>query len=96
MNFRQLVEKNRNQPVLLRPKTIRMTPEGEPLPFLDDEWRLSEGGGKSIQLDNTRTGHTIKLGADNIQEFRTPNFLMLKCRLTLTGRKVLLEPFTWR
>jgi hypothetical protein len=36
--------------------------------------------------------HVVALGSDNIREFRTPNFLMLRCQLTLTEEQVLIEP----
>jgi hypothetical protein len=32
------------------------------------------------------------LGNDNIREFRSPNFLMLRCQMTLTGDRVIVEP----
>jgi hypothetical protein len=32
------------------------------------------------------------LGNDNIREFRTPDFLLLRCQLTLKGLEVLIEP----
>jgi hypothetical protein len=54
-------------------------------------WRLvSVNGGVTLHCHYTK--HDITLGADNIREFRTPDFLILKCRLTLDGDKVHVEP----
>jgi hypothetical protein len=95
VNFRQLAENNKVHPVRLRPETIRRTADGQLLPFIDDDWTLSQGEGKNIGLHNRRTGHSFTLGSDNVREFRTPNFLLLNCRLTLQDTRVLIEPFIW-
>ena len=41
---------------------------------------------------NLRTAHVVVLGSDNVREFRTPHFLLLRCQLMLTEEQVLIEP----
>jgi hypothetical protein len=36
--------------------------------------------------------HAYRDGADNVREYRTPAFLMLKCQLIFHGDTVLIEP----
>ncbi len=43
-------------------------------------------------MHNIATGHDFTLGTDNIREYRTPDFLLLRCQLTLRGPAVLIEP----
>ncbi len=51
-----------------------------------------------VTIQNISTGHSRKLGPDNIREFRSdkpgagPHFLLLRCQLILDGRAILLEP----
>jgi hypothetical protein len=58
----------------------------------DYDWRLDQVTNKDVTLTCDFTGHTVTLGSDNVREFRTPNFLMLKCQLYLEGKKVRVEP----
>ncbi len=54
-----------------------------------------QGGGSraaGVRLHNIATGHDFTLGTDNIREYRTPDFLLLRCQLTLRGPAVLIEP----
>jgi hypothetical protein len=45
-----------------------------------------------VTLTCRDTGHRVKLGFDNIREYRSPNFLMLKCQLMLEEDQVRVEP----
>ena len=58
------------------------------------KWRLEDVNvsAGTVTLHCLYTGHTITLGADNVREYRTPDFLMLKCQLTLAGDNVQIEP----
>jgi hypothetical protein len=57
----------------------------------DYRWRLvSVNGGVTLHCQHTN--HDSTLGADNVREFRTPDFLILKCQLTLDGNAVHIEP----
>jgi len=59
----------------------------------DCMWTIeSIGNDKRVTLFCSFTGHRVTLGADNIREYRTPDFLLLKCQLRLDGEKVLIEP----
>src|SRR3972149_9180889 len=59
---------------------------------VDDLWTIRRVDPASVELRNERTGHTATLGNDNIAEFRSPDFLALRCQLTLTVDGVLVEP----
>ena len=58
----------------------------------DHEWRLMAVTSGGVKLHCLDTNHEITLGGDNVREFRTPNFLMLWCQLTLDGDTVHVEP----
>jgi hypothetical protein len=58
----------------------------------DYEWTITDIGRNGVTLHCSFTGHTVTLGADNIRDYRTPGFLMLKCQLTLDGDEVRIEP----
>ena len=59
----------------------------------DYDWRLEDVTIQGVSLHCLYTGHKIILGADNVREYRSPNFLMLKCRLMLEeGDTVRIEP----
>ena len=36
----------------------------------------------------------MALGSDNIREFRTPDFLLLRCQFIIQGNKINIEPLT--
>lgn len=58
----------------------------------DYDWLLENVSNQGVTLHCLYTGHTITLGADNVREYRSPNFLILKCQLTLDGNAVRVEP----
>jgi hypothetical protein len=58
----------------------------------DYDWRLESVTGEGVTLFCLHTRHRITLKADNVREYRSPNFLMLRCRLTLEGDTVSIEP----
>jgi hypothetical protein len=58
----------------------------------DNRWRLTAVTSGSVSLHGHHTNHDITLGNDNVREFRTPDFLLLKCQLTLDGNAVHIEP----
>lgn len=41
---------------------------------------------------NIQTGHFVELQPDNVREYRSPDFLLLRCQLTLDGPNVHIEP----
>jgi hypothetical protein len=93
MNLEQLKKKNQGSAVYLRPVPGRFqTATQEVLPPIDDQWTIHKVEDGKVELHNPRTMHFVALGSDNIREFRSPNFLMLRCQLTLTEEQVLIEP----
>lgn len=89
MNVEQL-RKNVGALVYLRP--IPDEAGDGPLRPKDDEWRIDRIEGSFVRLYNIRTLHIADLGNDNIREFRSPHFLLLRCQITLKGDDVHVEP----
>ena len=58
----------------------------------DYDWRLEKVEKGEVVLYCIHTDHRLTLGADNVREYRTPNFLMLRCQLTLEGDTIRIEP----
>ena len=56
----------------------------------DDQWFIAacREEERVVQLDNVRTGHSVELGADNIYEYRSPDFLVLKCQIYINDNRV--------
>lgn len=87
-------------PVRIRPIARRVF-EAQRLELeqIDDLWYLRSPTRSDavIALWNARTPHVVELGADNVQEFRSPDFLLLKAQIILTERTLYLEPLPdWR
>jgi len=93
MNRKEL-EKNIGQFFKLRPIPLRVEADGTQLPPLDYAWRLDEVQDKlaRIRLRNISTHHTVELESDNVQERRSPNFLLLRCQLILRSTGIEIEP----
>jgi hypothetical protein len=87
-HFKDSIGKN----LRLRPAAIRRTSDGVRQPTIDDYWKLNDVTDNFAKLSNPRTGHLIDLGLDNVKEFRTPDFLLLRCQLVLEGARVRIEP----
>jgi hypothetical protein len=83
------LKKNVGQALRLRPTPRIRVWITEPH---DYPWRLVAVTDDGVTLHCEHTGHTTTLGNDNVREFRTPDFLMLRCQLTLDGDKVHIEP----
>jgi hypothetical protein len=58
----------------------------------DYDWLLVDVTSGGVALRCPYTGHEVSLGPDNVREFRTPNFLLLKGQLILEGDGVRFEP----
>jgi len=90
----------RPHPVVVKrslPRVNIMTSEGamfeKSLVKTDYDWRIEDvSDKKEVTLHCLHTGHTITLGADNVKEYRSPHFLLLKCQLILDGDKIHIEP----
>jgi len=82
----------KGQTFRLRPIAIQTTELHERLPQQDDGWVVTDVSDTAATVSNVRTEHEWNLGLDNIREFRTPDFLLLRCQLILRGPKVHSEP----
>ncbi len=105
MNIEQL-KKNVGQLLRLRPHPLLVEGYGSTVSTLssdgpryekfgtrtDYDWRLEEVTMKAVTLVCRYTGHRATLGPDNVREYRSPNFLLLKCQLILEGDQVRIEP----
>lgn len=90
------------QRVRLRPIAWRMTPEGEWLAPIDDDWIVTEVAAGALRIQNVGTGHAPSLGLDHIHHYVTDpardgdglrhGFLDLNVQLTLCGCNVFTEP----
>ena len=101
------LKKNVGQDFRLRPQTLIVeyvplitgvrSSSGDPVMErrqvpTDYLWRLTAVTSGSVSLHCHHTNHDITLGNDNVREYRTPDFLILKCQLTLDGGEVRIEP----
>jgi len=80
--------------IKLRPLPIRFDALGRKLKEIDDDWKVGPiiENPKRINLSNIRTGHFIELQPDNIREYRSPNFLLLRCKVIIQGVNIRIEP----
>jgi hypothetical protein len=58
----------------------------------DYEWLLVRVTADGVTLRCDYTSHELTLGPDNVREFRTPNFLLLKGQVILEQDGVRFEP----
>ena len=93
MNLKQLTRQLGTN-LRMRPLPMRLAEGDVELPPLDDFWRLEEVLYKPsrLKLLNIHPGHLVEIQSDNIKEYRSPDFLLLRCLLTLTPTEVRLEP----
>lgn len=58
-----------------------------------NEWKIRVLKSRGIlEIRNITTGHQLDLGFDHYYDFRTPDFLMLKCQLTMEGASLHMKP----
>jgi hypothetical protein len=93
MNLKQL-NKQLGTNLRLRPLPIRTGIDGVPLQRIDDRWRLETilDQPNRIRLINIHTHHTVELQPDNVREYRSPDFLLLRCQLIITATGIEIEP----
>jgi hypothetical protein len=58
----------------------------------DYDWRLENVTSEGVALHCLFTGHKVVLRHQYVREHHAPNTLLLRCRLTLEGDKVLVQP----
>src|SRR6266850_8598144 len=90
MNFDQFEKKNLGRDVKIRPKA--RSENAGTVTLVDDLWRVARVESRTVELLNLRTTQSVEMAGDNFREFRTPNFLILRCQLTLPEEQVLIEP----
>jgi hypothetical protein len=93
MNLDQM-RKNVGRRLHIRPIPHRVGDDGMRLVAIDDLWRLDaiRDGPQRLSLVNIVTGHVVDLQPDNVREYRSPHFLVLRCQLRLTSTSVDIEP----
>lgn len=91
MNRKRLSE-NVGRLLKLRPMVRRYDDDRNRLPDLDDEWQVNRVDADSVALFNPRTRHSFDLGFDNIKNFQSPNYLILRCQISLVKEGVHIEP----
>jgi hypothetical protein len=93
MNLHQM-RKNMGRQLHIRPLPQRVNEDGTRLPTIDDLWRLDAilDGPERLSLVNISTGHVVELQPDNVREYRSPHYLVLRCQLRLTSTGVDIEP----
>jgi hypothetical protein len=93
MNLKQL-KKQVGMNLRLRPLPLRIDASGEQLPDCDDHWCLQNilEEPSSLQLLNISTGHILNLQPDNVKEYRSPDFLLLRCRVIIGPQGIAIEP----
>jgi hypothetical protein len=93
VNFKQL-QKHIGRSYRLRPLPIRRAPDGIHLGASDDQWKLRNvlENPSRIELSDTRTDRVIELQGDNLREYRSPDFLMLRCQLLIDPSRIAIEP----
>src|SRR5437868_1623659 len=93
MNAKEL-KKNIGSLFRLRPLPWRFDKAGNRLEDSDDSWRLDavDVSPLRIRIVNISTGHFVDLEADNFIERRSPDFLMLRCQLSVRPSGLAIEP----
>ena len=93
VNFKQL-QKHIRRNYRLRPLPIRTGPDGVHLGASDDQWQLENvlENPSRIRLLNIHTHHAIELQGNNVREYRSPDFLMLRCQLLIGPCEIAIEP----
>ena len=93
MNVKQL-NKQLGTNLRLRPLPIRIGLDGTLLPRSDDLWQLEAilDQPSRIRLANIHTHHFVELQPDNVREYRSPDYLLLRCQLIITDRTIEIEP----
>src|SRR5690349_18026287 len=93
MNVKQL-HKQVGSDLRLRPLPIRRNSNGQQLPPSDDPWRLQEilDNPARLKLKNLPTGHVLEIQSDNVRGYQSPDFLLLRCELTISPSGISFEP----
>lgn len=78
----------------VRPMVRRVDSFGGEQPATDDKFVLDSLHGGFAHLRHVPSDQVVKLGNDNIREYRTPDFLLLRCELIFNPTQgIRIEPF---
>ena len=93
MNLKELSKRIGNT-FRFRPLPVRLDADGSRLPESDDQWRLEAilENPTRLRLVNIHTSHVLELGSDNVREYRSPDFLLLRCNLFISAEGIRIEP----
>jgi hypothetical protein len=93
MNRKQL-SRNIGQMIRLRPLPWRIDWNRRRLDDVDDMWMLDgvDDHPARVRLHHIATGHIIELASDNVEEWRSPDFLLLRCQIIIGPLGVDIEP----
>ena len=82
MNLKQL-RKQLGTNLKLRPMPQRIDANRQRLADSDDYWRLERvlDQPPAVELENIHTNHVLRLQPDNVKEYRSPDFLILRCQV---------------
>ena len=76
----------------IRPKAVQATASGDRLPEEDARWLVRNVSDDAVTILKAGTDLTTELGLDNVREFRSPDYLLLRCQLTIRGDAISSEP----
>src|SRR5258708_4765835 len=93
MNLKQLSQR-RGASFRLRPKPTAVSGDRVRRVAADDRWCLEDvlDAPARLVLHNLTSGQRLELQSDNVREFRSPDFLLLRCQLLLRGDVIDIEP----
>jgi hypothetical protein len=76
----------------LRPRAIHITPFGARIPERDSRWLVRDVTDDAVTLAEVGTDMMVTLGLDNVREFRSPDYLLLRSQLTIRDGVATSEP----
>jgi hypothetical protein len=81
-----------NKEYRIRPRAIHVGPSGARVADQDSRWLVREVADDAVIMLEVGTGITVTLGLDNVREFRSPDYLLLRCQLTIRDGVATSEP----
>jgi|GEM_PF-1851494 hypothetical protein len=93
MNVKQL-QRQLGTNLKLRPVPYRIGTDGQTVATPEEQWTLDAilTQPDRVRLIHIATGLSLELQKDNIREYRSPDYLILRCQLTITRTDIRLEP----
>jgi hypothetical protein len=101
VNWEKLMT-NKGRHVKLQPDACFLDPGGRQIPYLDDDWLITDATPDRLKITNTRTQHQAVLAKDHVHHFtsdliRSPDgsdhgFLTLLVQLFIKGNDISIKP----